>query len=117
MNESDILTPEVIIKKVASEEGLTIEEIKSNLRKQSYVTVRHKAMFLIKKFTKLSYSEVGELFNGKDHATVIHACKSVRNQMDVYPNYRKKLNEIISYFTRWPDDEFERYEHYNTDLV
>jgi len=116
MNESDILTPEVIIKKVANHEHLEVDQIKSERRFGPLIAAKHKAMFLIKKFTKLSYSEVGELFNGKDHATVIHACKSVQNQMDVYPNYRKKLNEIISYFTRWPD-EFERYEHYNTDLV
>ena len=116
MNESDILTPEVIIKKVANHEHLEVDQIKSERRFGPLIAAKHKAMFLIKKFTKLSYSEVGELFNGKDHATVIHACKSVQNQIDIYPDYREEMEEIMSYFN-WCCDEFERYEHYNTDLV
>lgn len=38
------------------------------------------------------------------------------NQIDIYPDYREEMKEIMSYFN-WCCDEFERYEHYNTDLV
>ncbi|MCE5329387.1 hypothetical protein LLG07_03510 [bacterium] len=116
MNESDILTPEVIIKKVANHEHLEVDQIKSERRFGPLIAAKHKAMFLVKKYTGLSLAEIGRLFNDKDHATVLHACKSVQNQIDIYPDYREEMKEIMSYFTRWPD-EFERYEHYNTDLV
>lgn len=116
MNGNEVLTPEVIITRVASHEHLKVEEIKSERRFGPLIAAKHKAMFLVKKYTGLSLAEIGRLFNDKDHATVLHACKSVQNQIDIYPDYREEMKEIMSYFN-WCCDEFYRYEHYNTDLV
>jgi len=116
MNGNEVLTPEVIITRVASHEHLKVEEIKSERRLRRLIAAKHKAMFLIKKHTRLSLAEIGKLFNDKDHATVLHACKSVQNQMDVYLDYRQEMNEIMSYFNKWTD-EYDRYKNYETDNV
>jgi len=45
-------------------------------------------MFLLKKELKLSYSEIGRKFEGKDHTTVIHACQLIEKQL-------KKMKKCI----------------------
>jgi len=106
----------VIIEKVASHEHLKVDQVKSERRFRHLIAAKHKAMFLIKKQTRLSLAEIGKLFNDKDHATVLYACRSVQNQIDVYPDYREEMKEIMSYFNGGCD-EFEKYKNYNTDLV
>jgi len=51
-------------------------------RKREYVQTRQIAMFLSKSLTKESLANIGRNIGDKDHATVLHACKTVKNLID-----------------------------------
>lgn len=57
------------------------------------VTARHIAAFMMIEYTDASNAFVASVIN-RDHATVIHACKSVKNQYDTNRQYRNKVDEI-----------------------
>lgn len=54
---------------------------------------RHLAIYFIRENTNLSYREIGAYFN-RDHATVIHAIKSVNNQVETDRYYKDVFDEI-----------------------
>jgi hypothetical protein len=58
------------------------------------VLPRQVAMYLIRKKTTLSYKQIGKKFSNKDHATVLHSCKRVKDYMDVDKTLCKKIKEI-----------------------
>lgn len=79
---------------VASLYNLTIDNLKSKLRKREYVEARHLSMYLIKNYTQNSLKTIGQHFGGRDHTTVIHACTSIENLMVTDEQFREKLNSI-----------------------
>ncbi len=64
---------------IADKSGLEVSILISGWRKRDYVAARHAAMFLVYEYTSLSYPAVARLFGGRDHSTVIHACRKVRS--------------------------------------
>lgn len=69
-------------------EGMSFEYICCKTRKREVVFARQAMMYLMKCYTKESYSHIGSHFatdenpKGKDHATVMHACKTIKNLID-----------------------------------
>jgi chromosomal replication initiator protein len=61
----------------ASVAGVSIEAMDGQTRKRPVAYSRHVAMWMAKRCTKLSYSDIGNRFGGRDHATVIYACRKV----------------------------------------
>lgn len=59
--------------------GVTGKEILGRRRTDRVARARHVAMWLVRTKTNLSLMEVGEAFGGKDHGTVIHACRNVED--------------------------------------
>ena len=51
-------------------------------------------MFLSKKYTDNSLSMIGKIVGKKDHATVLHACKTVKDQMETNKDFRSSVEEI-----------------------
>jgi len=51
-------------------------------RRREIVEARQFSMYYIKRYTKLSLVRIGRMF-GKDHATVLHACRTIQNLIDV----------------------------------
>ena len=70
------MTPKFIIETVAKHSGCTVEELKSKDRHRRLADLRHIAIWLILKNTRLTLKEVGELFE-RDHSTILHAKKKV----------------------------------------
>lgn len=66
----------------------------SKSRKREIVQARQIAMYLAKKHTEYSLSRIGEVLGRKDHATVLHACKTVKNQMDYDKSFSGLVNQI-----------------------
>lgn len=62
-------------------------------RNRELVEARHAAMFLIRKHTSLSLTEAGQLFN-RDHATVLHAIKNVKNLIETDKAFRNKFLSV-----------------------
>jgi chromosomal replication initiator protein len=72
---------ENVQKLVADYYQIKIPEIKSARRMKHLAFPRQIAMYLCKKHVKSSYPEIGQKFGGKDHTTVIHACRKIAAQM------------------------------------
>ena len=78
---------------------LPLELLKSKTRKREVVQARQNAMFFSKSMTKSSLATIGLHCGGKDHATVLHACRTVNNLMDTdkrFKNYIEELEKKIS---------------------
>ena len=63
-------------------------------RKREIVQARQVAMYLSKKYTPLSYARIGDLIGKKDHATVLHACNTVRGLIEVDQSFRFGVEDI-----------------------
>ena len=67
-----------IQKTVAEYYNIKLSDLLSKRRSRSITRPRQLAMALTKKLTNHSLPEIGEAFNGRDHTTVIHACKKIK---------------------------------------
>ena len=81
--------------KVAEFTGLSIDELQEKTRKREIVESRQVAMYLSKKNTKESLATIGRTIGNKDHATVLHACKTVNNLIETDKQFLKKWGELI----------------------
>ena len=73
---------------------LPIELLKSKTRKREVVQARQIAMFFAKQLTKSSLASIGAHCGGKDHATVLHACKTVNNLIDTDKRFRGYIEDL-----------------------
>ena len=73
---------------------LPIELLKSKTRKREVVQARQIAMYFAKQMTKSSLANIGAHCGGKDHATVLHACKTVNNLIDTDKRFRGYINDL-----------------------
>ena len=74
--------------------NLPLEQIQSKTRKREIVQARQVAMFFSKSLTKASLATIGSQIGGKDHATVLHACKTVNNLIETDKRFRIQIDEI-----------------------
>ncbi|MFK8039028.1 MAG: chromosomal replication initiator protein DnaA [Crocinitomicaceae bacterium] len=74
--------------------NLPIELLKSKTRKREVVQARQIAMFFAKKMTKWSLASIGAQCGGKDHATVLHACRTVNNLAETDKQFRGYLDDL-----------------------
>lgn len=88
------VTVEDIIEKVCEYYKVDTSTIHTKTRKREVVQVRQVAMYLAKKHTETSSSKIGQLIGKKDHATVLHACKIVKDQVDVDKAFKNEIDEI-----------------------
>ncbi len=78
---------------------LSIDNLKSKTRKRNIVRARQLAMYFSKQLTKSSLANIGARCGGKDHATVLHACKTVTNLADTDKDFRQYVQELEKKFT------------------
>ena len=74
--------------------NIPINLIQSKTRKREIVQARQVAMFFSKSLTKSSLATIGTQIGGKDHATVLHACKTVNNLIDTDKQFRLQIQDI-----------------------
>jgi chromosomal replication initiator protein len=74
--------------------NIPIDLVQSTTRKREIVQARQVAMFFSKSLTKSSLATIGSRIGGKDHATVLHACKTVNNLIDTDKRFRLQIDEI-----------------------
>jgi chromosomal replication initiator protein len=92
--ESKPVTIDDIITKVCAHYQIEEAAIHTKTRKREVVQVRQLAMYLAKKYTDASSSKIGQYIGKKDHATVLHACKMVKDQVEVDKAYKAEVEEI-----------------------
>lgn len=88
------ITIEQIVKKVADFYGVESSCINTRSRKREIVLVRQVAMYLAKKYLDLSTSKIGQRIGNRDHATVLHACKTITNLAETDKQFRHELSQI-----------------------
>ncbi|MBR2638591.1 MAG: chromosomal replication initiator protein DnaA [Bacteroidaceae bacterium] len=88
------ITIDEIIKKVTDYYNVDINSIATRSRKREVVLVRQVSMYLAKKYLDLSTSKIGQYVGGRDHATVLHACKTITNLAETDKQFRYELNQI-----------------------
>ena len=91
---------DTIQRAVAEHYDVRLADMTSRRRPASIAFPRQVAMYLSRSLTKGSLMEIGEAFGGRDHGTVIHACKKVHAQVEQAPGLKETLARIESQLRR-----------------
>ncbi|MFI5356705.1 MAG: chromosomal replication initiator protein DnaA [Opitutales bacterium] len=95
-----ILTIETIQKRVADHFQIRHSDMTSKRRPNNIAIPRQIAMYLTRTLTKHSLQEIGDAFGGRDHGTVIHACKAVDNMMEQDASTRGSIDFLKTQLSR-----------------
>ncbi len=87
---------ESIQKRVAEHFDIRLADMTSKRRPENIAFPRQIAMYLSRQMTESSLSVIGEAFGGRDHGTVLHACRLVKDRMEVDANVR----QVVSYLEK-----------------
>jgi chromosomal replication initiator protein len=88
------------IQKVVSDYfEMDVTTLQSKTRKRQIVQARQLAMFFAKKFTKASLASIGTQIGKRDHATVLHACKTVDNLAETDKQFKKYIEDLTKKFS------------------
>ena len=74
--------------------NLELAAIQTRSRKREVVQARQITMFLSKKYTDSSFAHIGKIVGKKDHATVLHACKTIKDQIETCKTFRSTVEQI-----------------------
>ena len=85
---------EAIQKKVAEHFDIRLADMTSKRRPENIAFPRQIAMFLARQLTDSSLNVIGEAFGGRDHGTVLHACRLVKDRMEVDPSVRQVVHYL-----------------------
>jgi chromosomal replication initiator protein len=85
---------ETIQKKVAEHFDIRLADMTSKRRPENIAFPRQVAMFLSRQMTENSLNTIGEAFGGRDHGTVMHACRLVKDRMEVDANVRQVVHYL-----------------------
>ena len=85
---------EVIQKKVAESFDIRLADMTSKRRPENIAFPRQIAMYLARQMTQSSLNTIGEAFGGRDHGTVLHACRLVKDRMDVDSDVRQRVSYL-----------------------
>jgi len=88
------ITIDYIQKIVCDYFNMPVDSLQSKTRKREVVQARQIAMFFSKNMTKSSLASIGSQIGRKDHATVLHACKTVNNLIDTDKQFKIDVEEI-----------------------
>jgi chromosomal replication initiator protein len=96
----NVLTMETIQKRVADHFQIRHSDMTSKRRPNNIAIPRQIAMYLARTLTKHSLQEIGDAFGGRDHGTVIHACKAVDNMMEQDASSRGSVEFLKSQLSK-----------------
>ncbi|MFP5334526.1 MAG: chromosomal replication initiator protein DnaA [Actinomycetes bacterium] len=90
------ITVATIMAQTADYFGLTIEDLSGTSRSRVLVTARQIAMYLCRELTELSLPKIGQAFGGRDHTTVMHANRKVRELMTERRSIYNQVTELTN---------------------
>ena len=97
---SDNVTVPVLIDRVLSEVssyfGLTAEDLCSKKRTAEIAMAGQIAMYAIREMAAVSLTQIGDVFGGRDHTTVMHSIHKVEDEMKVNPHLKSDVDEIMA---------------------
>ncbi len=80
---------------MAEDFGITLGELKTKKRNKTIVLPRQVAMYLSRELTELSLPEIGEVFGGKDHTTVLHSYNKIKGELGENQVLQERVEKII----------------------
>jgi chromosomal replication initiator protein len=89
------VTTDQIQKTVSEHFALKVSDMKAKKRTKEVALPRQIAMYLSKQLTNLSLSDIGKNFGGKDHATVIYACKQIEEKRAKDETFNRMIESLI----------------------
>ncbi len=94
------VTIEQIQRRVAEHFDIRLADMTSKRRPANIAFPRQVAMYLARELTKASLNEIGDAFGGRDHGTVLHACRLVKKRMAEQDKIRQTISFIDSSLQR-----------------
>jgi len=88
------LSTDLIAKVISRRYKLKLSDLKSGTRRQEVVRARSLAMYLTRQLTGASYHQIGKYFGGRDHTTVLHACRKTEGAMQDDTELRVTADEL-----------------------
>ncbi|MDA8079523.1 MAG: chromosomal replication initiator protein DnaA [Nitrospiraceae bacterium] len=89
------ITVESVQKIVCDFYNITLSDIKARRRTKEIALPRQVAMYLSKQVTNASLNDIGKNFGGKDHATVIYACKQVEERKTKDETFNRMIDNLL----------------------
>lgn len=90
------VTAEMIMKHVAQLFDIKVSDFRAKGRTRDVAVPRQIAMYLCDELTHLSLVEIGKKFGGRNHSTVIHACRKVKEDMESNSDLRNRVNLLVN---------------------
>jgi chromosomal replication initiator protein len=94
------ITIEKIQQVVATYFNIKTNELKSKVRTSSLAFPRQVAMYLCRTMTNHSLPKIGESFGGKDHTTILHACKKIEKKINQDGLFKNKIHHLMNLIQR-----------------
>ena len=88
------VTAELIMQTVCDYYSVTMDELTGPTRKREITVPRQMAIFLTREMIGMSLPQIGSLFGGRDHTTVLHSCRAIEANMEKTPSVRRVIEEI-----------------------
>jgi chromosomal replication initiator protein len=83
-----------IVERVAAAFGVKVKDVLGPCRQRSVLVPRQVAMYLAREVAKLSLPAVGAAFGGRDHTTVLHACRKVAEALKADAKLKRTVREL-----------------------
>jgi chromosomal replication initiator protein len=96
------ITAAQIMGQTAGYFGLTIDDLCSSSRSRVLVNARQIAMYLCRELTELSLPKIGQHFGGRDHTTVMHADRKIRQMMSERRSIYNQVTELTNRIKQQP---------------
>ena len=90
-----LITVDFIQRCVAEEFGVVLHDLKTKRRNKNIVLPRQIAMYLSRELTDLSLPEIGNLFGGKDHTTVLHSYNKIKGELTRNEGLKGRVEGVI----------------------
>src|ERR1700687_4658270 len=97
--DEKIITIEHIQRKVAEFFGVKLGDMRAKNRTKAVAFPRQIAMYLARQLTHASLAEVGRMFGGKDHTTVLHAVEKIHGMLQDDPKFKKTVDTLTQSIT------------------
>jgi chromosomal replication initiator protein len=89
------VTTDLVQKTVSEHFAIKVSDMKAKKRTKEVALPRQIAMYLSKQLTALSLSDIGKNFGGKDHATVIYACKQIEEKRSADDAFNRMIENLL----------------------
>lgn len=92
--DSKEITIDLIKEMVADHFNIDVDKLGSKTRKQNIALARHISIYFSKELTNNSLKSIGSYFGGRDHSTILHSCRTVKDRMDTDRHFKDTVSNL-----------------------